>query len=53
MRVTGVFVEMNDGDVIGVLSDFLDLIFEVEVGQLSDITFFKVINRFSWGCLKD
>ena len=40
---------MNDRDLIGILSDFRDLIFEVEVGQLSDIRLLNVVDRFWLG----
>ena len=40
------FVKMDDGDIVGVLSNLSDLIFEVEIGQLCDIAGFEVIDRF-------
>ena len=40
------FVKMDDGDIVGVLSNLSDLIFEVEIGKLCDIAGFEVIDRF-------
>lgn len=37
---------MNNGDVVGILPDFGDLVFEVEVGQLCDIAGFEVVDGF-------
>ena len=40
---------MDDGDVVGVLSDFFDLVFEVKVGQLVDVALLVIINGFRLG----
>lgn len=40
---------MDDGDVVGVLPDFGDLIFEVEVGELGDIAGFEVVDGLGEG----
>ena len=39
---------MNDGDIIGVLSDFLYLVFEVDGGELIDVTFLEIVNGFGF-----
>lgn len=45
-RVTIKLVEVYDGDIIGILSDFGDLVFEVKVGELGDIAGFMVVDWF-------
>lgn len=45
-QITVIFVVMNDGDIIGVLSDFLYLVLEVYVGKLIDVTLLEIVNRF-------
>lgn len=37
---------MNDGDIVRVLPDLGDLILEVEVSQLGNITGLEVVDRF-------
>ena len=37
-------IEVNDGDVISILPDFGDLIFEVKISELSNITGFEVVH---------
>ena len=44
---TVIFVELNDGNIVGVLSDLGDLIFEVEVGQLGHVAGLEVVDGFS------
>lgn len=39
---------MDDGDVIGVLSDFLDLVLEVKTSQLGHVAFLEIVD---WLCL--
>ncbi len=39
---------MDDGDIVGVLSDFLDLVFEVDGSQLIDVAFLEIVNRFGF-----
>lgn len=41
---------MNNGDVVSILSYFFYLIFEVEISELIDITFFKIVNGFGLPC---
>ena len=41
---------MNDRDIVSILSDFLDLVFKIEISQLVNITFLKVINGFRISC---
>ena len=43
------FVKVDDRDVIGILPDFGDLVFEVEIGELSDIAGFEVVDGFGVG----
>lgn len=45
-RVTVVFVELDDWNIVGVLSDFGDLIFKIKVVELSDVARFEVIDWF-------
>jgi hypothetical protein len=41
---------MNYGDIIGVLSDFFDLVFKVDGGQLTDVALLEVVNGFGFCC---
>ena len=47
--VTIEFVELDECDIVGVLPDFSDLVFEVEVGELSDVACFEVVDWLSVG----
>ena len=38
-------IEVDDGDVVSILPDFGDLIFEVEISELSNIAGFEVVDR--------
>ena len=40
------FVEMNDCYVVGILSNFGDLVIEVEISELSDIACFVIVDWF-------
>ena len=42
------FVEMHDGDIVCVLSDFFELILEIESRELGDVAFFEVVYRLSF-----
>ena len=37
-------VEVHNGDVVGAPPDLLDLVIEVEVGELSDVRFGEIIH---------
>jgi hypothetical protein len=37
---------VDNGDIVGILSDLGDLVFEVEIGELCDITSFEVVDGF-------
>ena len=40
------FIVLHNGYVFGGLSDFGDLPFEIQLGDRSDIGFFRVVNDF-------
>ncbi len=37
---------MHNSDVIGVLSDFGDLVLEVEIGELGDVAGLEIVDGF-------
>lgn len=39
---------MNDGNIVGILSDFLHLVFEVDGGQLTDVALLEIVNRLGF-----
>jgi hypothetical protein len=39
---------MNDGDIIGVLSDLFYLVLEVDWGQMVDVALLEVIDRLGF-----
>lgn len=47
IKITVILIELNKSDVISILPNFGDLIFEVEVSKLSYVACFEVINRFA------
>jgi uncharacterized protein YegJ (DUF2314 family) len=49
MYITIVFVELDEWNIVGVLPNFGDLVFKVEVGELSDVASFEIIDWFSVG----
>jgi hypothetical protein len=45
---TIIFVEVDNRNIVGVLPDLGDLIPEIKIGELSDITSFVVIHWLSY-----
>jgi hypothetical protein len=41
---------MNDRDIISILSDFFDLVFEVDSSELADVALLEVVNGFGFCC---
>lgn len=41
------FVKLDHGDIVGILADLGDLVFEVEVGELGNVATAEVIDGLS------